>query len=327
MATYRKRANGWRVEVCVNRQRDSKVLPTKREAQAWGVQRERELREGTHTPGQGKTFGDLLDKYMREVSVTKKGAAREKKFVLRLLKDADLASVPLPDLAPADIAAWRDRRLREVSGSTVQREMNILSHACSVARKEWGWLTSSPTSDVRRPKHNPARSRIPTTQETDRMLFSLGYEEPPFTKSARVGWAFLFALETAMRIGEIANLMWENVFEKYVYLPQTKNGHPRKVPLSSEATRLLGVIKAVTGGDEKVLGVSESSVDALWRKARNNALVDDLHFHDSRRAALTALSKTLTVMELAQVSGHRDLRILQNVYYAPDVNDLADKIG
>jgi hypothetical protein len=32
------------------------------------------------------------------------------------------------------------------------------------------------------------------------------------------------------------------------------------------------------------------------------------------------------VMELARVSGHRDLRVLQNVYYAPSVKDLADKL-
>jgi len=41
-------------------------------------------------------------------------------------------------LTSTDIAAcWRDRRLKQVSGSTVEQEMTILSHACSVARREW----------------------------------------------------------------------------------------------------------------------------------------------------------------------------------------------
>ena len=30
-------------------------------------------------------------------------------------------------------------------------------------------------------------------------------------------------------------------------------------------------------------------------------------------------------MELAKIAGIRDLRILQNVYYNPNINDLADK--
>jgi integrase len=66
--------------------------------------------------------------------------------------------------------------------------------------------------------------------------------------------------------------------------------------------------------------------DALFRKAKARALIKDLHFHDTRREALTRLAKKFDVMELARISGHRDLRILQNVYYAPTVEDLAKKL-
>ncbi len=48
--------------------------------------------------------------------------------------------------------------------------------------------------------------------------------------------------------------------------------------------------------------------------------------HDTRREALTRLSKIFNVMELAKISGHRDLRVLQNVYYAPSADDLAEKL-
>ncbi|HHF5474929.1 TPA: tyrosine-type recombinase/integrase [Haemophilus influenzae] len=41
-----------------------------------------------------------------------------------------------------------------------------------------------------------------------------------------------------------------------------------------------------------------------------------LHFHDTRRKALTRLSKKVDVMTLAKISGHKDISILQNVYYA-----------
>jgi integrase len=77
---------------------------------------------------------------------------------------------------------------------------------------------------------------------------------------------------------------------------------------------------------DAVLGVASGSLDVLWRKARKAALVDDLHFHDSRRAALTKMARVFSVMELARISGHRDLRILQNVYYAPDMDELAKKL-
>lgn len=51
-----------------------------------------------------------------------------------------------------------------------------------------------------------------------------------------------------------------------------------------------------------------------------------LHFQDTRREALTRLAKKLSVMDLAKVSWHRDISILQNTYYAPDIAELAQKL-
>ena len=48
------------------------------------------------------------------------------------------------------------------------------------------------------------------------------------------------------------------------------------------------------------------------------------NFHDTRREALTRLSKKVDVMTLAKISGHKDISILQNVYYAPDMAEVAE---
>jgi len=61
----------------------------------------------------------------------------------------------------------------------------------------------------------------------------------------------------------------------------------------------------------------------VFRRARDNCGIQDLHFHDTRREALTRLSKKVPVEVLAKISGHRDLRILLNVYYRPDMADIA----
>jgi integrase len=82
----------------------------------------------------------------------------------------------------------------------------------------------------------------------------------------------------------------------------------------------------LNGEEGSVFDVSTASLDALFRKAKARALIEDLHFHDTRREALTRMSKIFDVMELARISGHRDLRVLQNVYYAPSVKDLAAKL-
>ena len=328
MAAFRKRSSGWRAEVCIKGIRTSATFTTKREAQAWASQEETRLREESSGKVPKKPFRDLLERYSREVSSKKRGAKREQKMINVFLRDP-VADVSLRLLAPTDIAAWRDRRLNQVSGSTVAREMTILRHACSVARRDWGWVRVNPVCDVRRPVTAAARTRRPTTEETEKLLDMLGYsrEIPPKTVSARIGAAYLFAIETAMRAGEICGLEWQYVNERHVHLPLTKNGYARDVPLSAEARRIIEQFRPLNDDEEgAVFDVSAASLDALFRKARARACIEDLHFHDTRREALTRLSKIFDVMELARISGHRDLRVLQNVYYAPTVADLAVKL-
>jgi integrase len=319
MASIRKHGKKWRAEVYKHGTRRSKVLATKAQAMAWAVDVERELEAGGDIPD--KTFGELLEKYRDEVSESKKGYRWEAARIGLLLRDP-IADVRLPQLAQPDCAAWRDRRLREVSPASVRREWTLMSHACTVAIREWHWLRENPFTGVKRPANPPPRDRRITQDEIDRILLACGYDEPPTTAQARVGAAFLFALETAMRAGEIAALTWANVHERHVHLPRTKNGNKRDVPLSVEARRIIDLM----GDSDPVFGLTADQISGLFRKARDRAMIEDLHFHDSRREALTRLSKRLDVMQLAKVSGHRDLRILQAVYYAPTVDDLVDQL-
>lgn len=52
------------------------------------------------------------------------------------------------------------------------------------------------------------------------------------------------------------------------------------------------------------------------------ALIDDLHFHDTRHEGITRLSRRLPILALARAVGHRDLRMLQ-IYYNESGEDLA----
>ena len=79
--------------------------------------------------------------------------------------------------------------------------------------------------------------------------------------------------------------------------------------------------------NNQVFNLTKASLDALFRKLKKrNIFQEDIHFHDSRREALTRLAKIYSAMDLAKISGHRDIRILLNTYYAPTVQDLAAKM-
>ncbi|WP_244108378.1 tyrosine-type recombinase/integrase [Burkholderia anthina] len=123
-------------------------------------------------------------------------------------------------------------------------------------------------------------------------------------------------------------MTWEEVDlkKRYVHLPRTKAGVARDVPLSPRALAVLkqlDPLKREFAGNE--FAVEAALRSALFAKAKKAVMLDDLHFHDARREALTRLSKIFNVMELAKISGHQDLRVLQAVYYAPHAADLADK--
>ena len=192
--------------------------------------------------------------------------------------------------------------------------------------KEWNLINDNPATKITRPSSNKPRTRRPTEEEINRICMWCMYDEdtPPKLKKQRVALAFLFAIETAMRAGELCNLGWEDIdFNRRVaHLELTKNGYSRDVPLSKKAIKLLYQLKSVNL--PSVFDLDADSLSTLFRRARDSCEISDLHFHDSRREALTRMSKKVNVMDLAKISGHRDIKILLNTYYAPDAANLAD---
>ena len=135
----------------------------------------------------------------------------------------------------------------------------------------------------------------------------------------------LFALETAMRAGEICNLTWDKVFlgQSYCSVGDGKTDAARRdVPLSPEAVRILKQMGSTMG---RVFDLKASQIDSMFRKAKKMALVEGLHFHDTRATAITRLAQKLDILSLARMVGHKDLRMLQ-VYYRESATDTAKKL-
>ena len=309
-------------------QSHSATFPNKVMAQEWAAKVESDILAGRLGKSPDKTFGDLLDRYIKEITPTKRGERPERLRIERIKKDV-VAEIKLADLSPDHFADWRDRRMKEVSNASVIREFTTLSHACAVAVKEWRWLRENPLAVVRRPPETPPRTRLITQDEIDRISLVCGVDLNSHT--GRVGAAFLFAIETAMRAGEICDLKWDHVHDRHVHVRQrrddgtlaTKTGLSRDVPTSKRAREILDQLGDAIGRDGFCFALAPSTLDALFRKVRDKAMVVGVTFHDTRALALTRLSKILNIMQLAKVSGHRDLSILQNTYYREDVNDIA----
>lgn len=330
MATIRKRSGGWRAEVCRLGVRASKTFATKAEAQTWATMREAEiLEQGGGRPEflNSHTLHDALARYAETVSTTKKGERWERVRLAAFAKQMDFVGQLIQDIKAPDIARWRDERLKKVSGSSVSRDMALLSAVFSKAVKEWRWCAANPVSQVSRPRKANPRDRRVYPHEADAILEQLKYQGGrPETLSQELAVAFLLAIETAMRQGEILSLDWSRIYlaERYLVLDDTKNGHARSVPLSNKAAELLERMGASRRGP--VFRLKSGSADTLFRRARNAAGLHDLNFHDTRHEATTRLAAKLDVLELARVTGHKDLRQLM-VYYNPTASELAERLN
>lgn len=320
MAAPKKEGSVWRHRIMVKGKRVSGTFATKAAALAWEALQRVEIVEGSTTV-RGKTLRDALERYEIEVSRKKRGHANEAKR-LAWFRESSIADIKMTDIKPADIAAWRDERLKVVKGSTINRDLNILSHVFTVARREWGWITTSPTKDVERPKSPPHRDRRISEHEIEVICLQLGWDrrlsKTPSTKQQRIALAFLFAIETAMRAGEICSLRKGDVEGRVARLHMTKNGRPRDVPLTARA---LEIWNLVPDG----FGLTPAILDALFRKAKKNAGIEGLTFHDTRHEAITRLAQKLDVLDLARMVGHTNINQLK-VYYNPTAEEIASRL-
>ena len=325
MASYRKTKSGWRVEICIQRQRDSGTFDTKAEAKAWADQREVEICSGAARLSTTKTLADAYDHYAKEVSVHKRGRRWEEIRLKKLARHA-IAAKCLASLTKYDLIEWRDEQLRVLGAGSVIREMTLINHALHLACEEWGWIKTNPMKGVSRPRAPRARTRRPTQDEIDRIVLALGFVdgEPVMTSSQRTAVAYLFGIETAMRAGEICDLLPKHVDieARTAHLPMTKNGLARDVPLSARAVELL---QSVEPWGETVFQVSAGVRDTLFRRARNACEIEDLTFHDGRREATSRLAKKLHPLELARMTGHTNLKELLT-YYNESASEIAKKL-
>lgn len=315
----------------------SKTFESKKDAEAWAASIESRMGVGSFDALQlktarGTTVKDLFERYDLEVGPTLKGR-NSQGVVKRLIRDAAFMPLVVSKVTAQDIRQWRDDRVLEIQPQSVHRELNTISGVFTHAIKEWGFaLAANPCHAVSRFKGaDKFRDKLWGAEDSAKLLKSLQWSETMPLKSGRdyVGFAFLICKETAMRIGELCTAAVGNFHpaEKYLFLPDTKNGDPRSVPLSTTALRLLSILCAGKQPGDKIVPLNANTFGEYFLDARRKCGLEHLVFHDSRHTAATQLSTKLSnVLELSAVTGHRSLKALKR-YYHPTPSDIAGKLG
>lgn len=327
MASFRQRNNKWQARVSVKGfPSEVKTFSSKAEATKWAREIESTMDSGgyqSRSVANDQCLHDVLQRYMVEVTPTKRGAKREAEGIA-FMQRHKIAAYSMSKLSPEAIAKYRDERLNTVSAGTIIRELSILSSVITHARKEWSLPISNPCELVRKPPTPQGRNRLLNPEEELRLLDEL---KPRGRRSPWMAPLVILALQTAMRRGELLSLQWNNIdLERQIaFLPTTKNGSTRTVPLSSKAVALLHSLPRSIDG--RVFQLSEMGMEAAFRKACKRSCIENLHFHDLRHTATTYLAEKLpNLIELASVTGHQTIQMLKR-YYHPKAEALAKKLG
>lgn len=284
------------------------------------------------TEAEATTLRDALERYEREITAEKDGAEQERARI-RTWKVHELAKRSLASLRGSDFARFRDERLKTVAPSTVQKDLAVISHLFTIARKEWDLGVQNPIQSIRLPQVDNSRERRLEGDEEARILDEL---KPVNGRSVWMIPLVRLAIETAARQSELLALQWIDVNqEKSVARvrgkeradggSRTKNKEKwRDIPLSPSALEVLTSMPRSIGG--RVFPVSAPVVMNAFREAVRRAKVDDLIFHDLRHEATSRLAEVFALHELMKITGHSSTRMLAR-YYHPRAEDMAAKLA
>ena len=327
MAAFRKRGAGWQARVRRAGYPDEvKTFPTKAEAERWARSVEGEMDRGEFTDQREiarTTLADLVRRYMAEVTPSKRGA-RDEVIRLNAMLRNRICGLSLVNLAPQEVARYRDERLQVCGPATVIRDLAVLSSIVNHARREWGMRIQNPVALVRKPSAPAGRDRVLSEAEEVRLLEEL---EPRGRRNPYMQPLVIAAIETAMRRGELLTLQWEHIdlLRRVAFLPMTKNGRQRYVPLSSRAVHVIESTGSPRPG--RVFPIGIAAMEAAFSRAAQRAHLHGLRFHDLRHTATSRIARRLpNVIELASVTGHESLQMLKR-YFHPRASELALKLG
>lgn len=329
MATIRKLRGRWQAQV---RRRGMKPrcksFDSKLEAEKWARDLEAQVDRFGAAPDtkilESTTLGQLLERYQREISPSKRGSVQEIQRI-DVLRRHDLSYRTLIGLSQQDIASFRDERLQSVAPSTTVRELAILSHVLEVAIRDWGLpLAKNVVKLVRRPVIRNERSRRLSGDEEQRLLDSCDTGQIPYLKTL-----LIIAIETGMRRGELLGLRWSDISHnrRVITLALTKNGSGREVPLSQRAfDALMDWKDCATVDRSTVFPMTPGALEQAWRRLLVRAGIKSLRFHDLRHEGVSRLfERGLNIIEVSSISGHKELRMLKR-YTHLSADDLVKRL-
>ena len=313
MGTVRKRGKGYEIDYYADGRRYREAAGiTKIEAMEVLGKRLREVREG-------RFFGtrsikpipieELIEEYLKHFAGKSIEAER---IHLNLIRDHFKRKL-VSQITVHDVEKFLSvrRNVPKKSGeprsaATCNRELGVLKRLLNKAII-WGMAATNPALSVKPLREPKGRTRSLSVEEAGRLLgVSPDHLRP----------ILLTALDTGMRRGEILSMQWRNVdfANGLIFIPETKNGTPRYVPISDrlrESLKMLPLrvesdyVFAGAPGKGKV-GIPFHDVRTSFETACRKAGIEGFRFHDLRHTAASHMvMRGVPLKTVGEILGHK----------------------
>lgn len=288
----------------------TKVFPRKAMATAWVRDTELAMAMGGVTDGH-VTVSSLIDRYVSEIAPIKYPDPMSQRNFRTLSRN--VAGLTLAELNGNGLLEWVQTKRKDVSRATIAMDLTMMSSVLRTAeafwsvRVNWGEFTKARLVLRRMRMVGPAveRTRRPEGDELDRIKSHIQSTLP-------VADIIDFAVVTAMRSSEIGRVAWSDLDPKKRTItirdrkhPTDKVGNDQVVPLLGDAYDII-LRQPRVEGDDRIFPFNHRSVETAFRRARDQAGVTDLRFHDLRHHGISLLfEQGYGIAEVSLVSGHR----------------------
>ena len=275
----------WECQLRVRNQKISKTFLSKSEGRAWGIEKTKEIYEGSNLLSLQKyTLRDLLIKYL-ETSLTGLKENTKESYssqIQKLLRDYNwLLIIKLCDLTPEHFEKFKKVRLQDrgskhtkTNHRAVNNDLGLFSRVLNTARKIWFIPVQNSASVIKKLKEQKGK-RIQLSKDTYKRLLNYGND-----RVFRI--IIMIQKHTGLRPSEVHNLKWNDLddYRLKLYIRNPKNNVPREVDITQF---LANEINKLSKNNEFIIPISQEAMKKRFQRAKRKLNLIEVDQYDFRR--------------------------------------------
>jgi integrase len=342
-----KQGNKWYYVIELGKDENGKRQQKKQRGFATKKEAEKAMREaitawekGTYIEPSKMLFREYITDWLNDKkNSVKKQTWEGYEVLIRTHIIPVLGNVKVSSLTPNILQKFiNDLMDSHLAPSSVRKIYAILNNALSKAEK-WGMIPKNVASLIEKPKLIKTEMKVWDKEEVNRFL--------DVAKEDRLHIAFLLAITTGMRQGEILGLKWEDIdFKEGTLSIKRILSHNGKELLSEGKTKssirtiyldnvtiealkhhrtMILQEKLVSGQDyrdhnliictTKGTSVNPRNLSRKWKELIKMSGIEEIRFHDLRHSHATLMMEQgVNPKVVAERLGHSDVRLTMNIY-------------